>query len=88
MTLALTENEILVLDMIKNADTIEDQRDDNYSNFAFDSGTYLSMGMSAQAVRGVVGSLVKKDLVWVDEAYGNIPSIVYYTDEGMEVAFA
>ena len=84
----LTENEIAVLEMIKNSSTIEGQRDDNYSNFAFDTYTYKAMGMGVQAVRGVVGSLVKKGLVWVDEADYDVPAIVYYTDEGMEVAFA
>jgi len=84
----LTENETLVMDCIKNYDTAEAQRSDNHSNVAVDKHDAKCLGFGIQALRGVVGSLVKKGLVEVSEADEDVPAMAWYTDAGITWQFS
>jgi hypothetical protein len=84
--ITITENEKLILQNIKNYDTAEAQRGDNYSNLSVDKYSAECLNMDMQALRGIVGSLVKKDLVFVDDP-GVGTMFAYFTELGMEVAY-
>ena len=83
----LTEQEKMVLDNTVNYDTAEAQRGDNYSNLACDKEDAKSLGLSIHSLRGIVGSLVKKGIVYLDDIMDDGTEFIYLTELGIEVYY-
>lgn len=84
--ITITEQEKRILNNIKNYNTIEAQRNDNYSNLGVCKEDAKCLGLSIQSLRGIVGSLVKKGLVYVDDP-GVDEEFAYFTELGLHVAY-
>ena len=71
---------------IKEIQILNGMRTNEY-NDAFENATWSftaidNSGMSAKIARGVISSLVKKELVIVSPAYDGEPEMIGYTEEG------
>lgn len=88
MKLQLTDLEKLAIENIVNyRDSRAGQKSDNYSNLGFDRGCYRIFEGGKATMTGVVTSLVKKGLVWVDEAYDDIPAMVWFCTNKIDEIF-
>jgi hypothetical protein len=88
--LNLTDLEKLAIENIVNyRDSRAGQKSDNYSNLAFDRGCYRIFEGGKAMMTGVVTSLVKKELVWVDEAdpFCDIPAMVWFCEDKIDAIF-
>lgn len=68
--LTFTDKEKLVIEAIKNYDTRDGQRSDNYSNFCI--GDANDVGIAKKSIPGVIGSLEKKGIITIDERKGDL----------------
>jgi len=86
----LTDLEKLAIENIVNySDSREGQKSDNYSNLAFDRGSYKIFDGGKTQMTGVITSLVKKGLVWVDEAdtFCDIPAMIWFSEDKIDDVF-